>query len=357
MSSAKRLCFWTILIALTIVATVVGLELLVRALDPQAYIHPRYQYSERLSQTLLPSTEMVAALPGAWRFVYTTSEYGFRAPTMAVSNRYDRPNVVVLGDSYSFGNGVNDGEEYPAVLAGLLGACANVVNLGVPGYGLTQEIRLFYEFGQAYDPAIVVLQFSDNDPDDNLFYEVTDIEDGRFVFKADQSLGTFLRKVKNALSESRIQRSQLYNFLRNTAYETFRERHLGQEIGPHGDPRGREALYSALLDLLVRDLDGRGIDVVLFGVGGHLAQFPKIAAKVQALSDEGLVAYLPSEPWFEGESDYATPEGHAWGAKAHRIVAEHTAPALKAILAARADAASRQRLSGGPGLACRAEIG
>jgi hypothetical protein len=116
-------------------------------------------------------------------------------------------------------------------------------------------------------------------------------------------------------------------------------------------------LYSALLDLLVRDLDGRGIDVVLFGVGGHLAQFPKIAAKVQALSDEGLVAYLPSEPWFEGESDYATPEGHAWGAKAHRIVAEHTAPALKAILAARADAASRQRLSGGPGLACRAEIG
>ena len=95
-------------------ATIVGLELLVRALSPQAYIHPRYQYSERLSQTLLPSTKMVAALPGAWRFVYTTSEYGFRAPTMAISNRYDRPNIVVLGDSYSFGNGVNDGEEYPA---------------------------------------------------------------------------------------------------------------------------------------------------------------------------------------------------------------------------------------------------
>src|ERR671918_805828 len=202
MSLGKKLGFWTILIVLTIGVTMVGLELLVRVLSPQATIYPRYQYSERLSQTLFPSTTMVAELPGAWRFVYTTSEYGFRAPTMAISNRYHRPNIVVLGDSYSFGNGVNDGEEYPALLAGLLAEQANVVNLGVPGYGLTQQIRLFYEFGQAYRPAIVLLQFSDNDPDDNLFYRVTDVEDGRFVFKADQSLGTFLRQVKNYLSQS-----------------------------------------------------------------------------------------------------------------------------------------------------------
>ena len=104
MSAARRLCLWTILVLSTTVATVLALELLVRALSPQAYIYPRYQYSERLAQTLLPSTEMVAALPGAWRFVYTTSEYGFRAPTLPVSNRYELPNVVVLGDSYSFGS-------------------------------------------------------------------------------------------------------------------------------------------------------------------------------------------------------------------------------------------------------------
>jgi len=333
MSAGRRLWFWTVLIAGTIVVTLVGLELLVRALSPQPYIHPRYQYSERLAQTLLPSTEMVAALPGAWRFVYTTSEYGFRAPTLAASNRYDRPNIVVLGDSYSFGNGVNDGEEYPAVLARLLGERAQVVNLGVPGYGLTQQIRLFYEFGQVYQPAIVVLQFSDNDPDDNLFYQVTAIQDGRFLFQADQSIGTFLRGVKNYLSRSRIQRSQLYNFVRNTAYETLRKRQVEAALSSHGDPGGSEALYNELLDLLVRDLDRRGIDVVFLGVNGHLAAFPAIAVKVRALAAEELLAYLPSEAWFEGVSDYGTPEGHAWGAKAHRIVAARLAPALRAILA------------------------
>jgi hypothetical protein len=330
MSATRRLRLWTLLIASTVLTTIVGLELLVRALSPQAYIYPRYQYSERLSQTLPPSTEMVAALPGAWRFVYTTSEYGFRAPTLAVSNRYERPNVVVLGDSYSFGNGVNDGEEFPAVLGRLLGERANVVNLGVPGYGLTQQIRLFYEFGQVYDPAIVVLQFSDNDPDDNLFYGVTAVEDGRFVFQADESLGTILRHVKNHLSGSLIQRSQLYNFLRNTAYQTLRERQVEAALSVEGNRRGRQELYNELLDLLVRDLEGRGIDVVFVGVTGHLARLPEIAAKVRALAAEGLLTYLPSEPWFEGVDDYATPEGHAWGAKAHRIVADHLAPALRA---------------------------
>jgi hypothetical protein len=337
MSLGRKLGFWAILIVLTIGVTMVGLELLVRILSPQATIYPRYQYSERLSQSLFPSTTMVAELPGAWRFVYTTSEYGFRAPTMAVSNRYDRPNIVVLGDSYSFGNGVDDGEEYPAVLAGLLADQADVVNLGVPGYGLTQQIRLFYEFGQAYHPAIVLLQFTDNDPDDNLFYRVTAIENGRFVFRTDQSLNTLLRGIKNFLGDSLIQKSQLYNFLRNTAYETMRRRRVATGDGA--------AFYNDLLDLLARDLNRRGIDLVWFGVNDHLGRFPQIAAKVQALADERLLSYLATEPWFEGVTDYGTPEGHAWGAKAHRIVGERLAPALEGMLAARATD-REDRLSG-----------
>jgi hypothetical protein len=337
MSLGRKVGFWAILIVLTIGVTMVGLELLVRILSPQATIYPRYQYSERLSQSLFPSTTMVAELPGAWRFVYTTSEYGFRAPTMAVSNRYDRPNIVVLGDSYSFGNGVDDGEEYPAVLAGLLADRASVVNLGVPGYGLAQQVRLFYEFGQAYDPAIVLLQFTDNDPDDNLFYRVTAIENGRFVFRTDQSLNTLLRGIKNFLGDSLIQKSQLYNFLRNTAYETMRRRRVATGDGA--------AFYNDLLDLLARDLNRRGIDLVWFGVNDHLGRFPQIAAKVQALADERLLSYLATEPWFEGVTDYGTPEGHAWGAKAHRIVGERLAPALEGMLAARATD-REDRLSG-----------
>src|SRR5262249_17457961 len=69
-----------------------------------------------------------------------------------ISNVYDRPNIVVIGDANTFGLGVADGEEFSALLNNALGTEASVVNLGVPGWGLTSEIRAYYEFGRLFDP-------------------------------------------------------------------------------------------------------------------------------------------------------------------------------------------------------------
>ena len=35
----------------------------------------------------------------------------------------------------------------------------DVINLSVAGYGLTQEIRRYYEFGQLFLPSYVILEF------------------------------------------------------------------------------------------------------------------------------------------------------------------------------------------------------
>jgi hypothetical protein len=331
----KQSVSWLILVGIVLLSGIAILEALLRLFAPQPYIYPRYQYSERYGQTLYPSTAMVAERPGHWRFTYTTNEFGLRGPTVAVSNRYDLRNIAVLGDSYSFGNGVNDGEPFPAILADLLVGRANVVNLGVPGYGLSQQIRLYYEFGQVYQPLIVLLQFTNNDPADNLFYRVSKIENGRFVFQRDRSINPILRTIKDFLSNSIIQRSQAYNFVRDHVYEALRARKVArgsnasikQSMISH-----EEQLHNDLLELFVEDLSERGIEVVLFGVNGHLTEFPAILAKVKELDRRRLLTYVASEPWFEGVSDYASPEGHAWGAKAHRIVARELAPMLAAKL-------------------------
>jgi GDSL-like Lipase/Acylhydrolase family len=340
---AKQTLFWSLLVGFVPLCGVVIFEVMLRLFAPQPYIYPRYQYSERYGQVLYPSTVMVAETPGEWRFTYTTSEYGFRAPTVPVSNRYELPNVVVIGDSYSFGIGVDDGQEYPAVLAQLLAGRANVVNLGVPGYGLTQEIRLYYEFGRSFEPAIVLLQFTNNDPDDNLFYRVTDIENERFVFRRDRSISPFLQSVKDFLGRSIVQRSQAYNFVRNIAYETVRERAVvraldqGTNAADRAPTDGREDFHNALLELFVQDLGRRGVEVVLIGVDGHLAQFPRVLAKVEELARRGLLTYVATEPWFRSVSAYASPEGHQWGVTANRIVAEQLAPILAQILSAPAE--------------------
>ena len=92
---------------------------------------------------------------------------------------------------------------------------AEIVNLAVGGFGLTNEIRTFYEFGVLFQPSVVVLQFAANDPDDNFFEKVTTVADGRFRFHVDRSDAGWLGWLKDWLSGSILQRSAAYNFVRN----------------------------------------------------------------------------------------------------------------------------------------------
>jgi len=166
---------------MTLIAALLSLaaaEFLLLRFHPQQYMMPRYRPSPRYGIELPAGQEIVHGVFGRWEYRYTINEFGYRGDAVPISMAYSTPNIVVLGDSNTMGNGVNDGEEYPAVMDRHLAGRFNVVNLGVSGYGLTQQIRYFVEFGQLFDPDIVVIQFASNDPGDNLFDPVTRIENG-----------------------------------------------------------------------------------------------------------------------------------------------------------------------------------
>lgn len=325
----RKLAFTAIMLSLMIAATLVFGELAVRVFFPQPEFYPRYRYSERYGHLLPASARLVNRLPGAWHFVYHTNEYGYRISMPELSNRYDLPNVVVLGDSFTFGFGVNDGEEYSAVLAKQLAGQASIANLGVGSFGLTQEIRTFYEFGLLFQPGVVVLQFCSNDPDDNFYAKVTTVEDGRFRFHRDRSMGSALSALKDRLSGSILQRSAAYNLVRNQVYWSWEARVIEQSVG---DRQRKEAFYNELLTVFAEDLRRRGIRLLLFDVPGQLASWPGIQSHVEALDRGGLLRYLRAEHWFDGVSDYGSPEGHPWGAKGHRVVAGRLVEPLRAAL-------------------------
>ena len=329
----RKVVFPVLMWAIVVVVTLAFLEGLVRIVSPQPELLPRFRTSMRYGHEMVPLADITEQLPGRWRFVYHTNEYGYRAPMPEVSNVYDLPHIVVLGDSNTFGLGVNDGEEYCAVLERMFQGQAEIVNLGVPGFGLTNEIRTFYEFGVLFQPSVVVLQFAGNDPDDNFYENVTTFDDGRFRFHIDRSIGR-LGWLKDWLSGSILQRSAAYNFIRNQAYAYWRERTISTETA-----RAREdkvAFYNKLLRAFAQDLKRRGIALLFFAVTepDNFGVRPGILAEVERLDREGLLHYLPSEPWFAGVSDYGTPEGHAWGAKGHAIVAAHLSQPLRELLAA-----------------------
>jgi hypothetical protein len=92
---------------------------------------------------------------------------GHRGDEMPVRKPAGERRILILGDSVTFGWGVNQGEEFPARLETLLREQNNVVwrviNAGVNGYNSEQEAIFFATEGIAYEPDIVILVYVAND--------------------------------------------------------------------------------------------------------------------------------------------------------------------------------------------------
>jgi hypothetical protein len=116
---------------------------------------------------------------------HATNSLGFRGPEFAVSNQDGRlaatkpagtVRLVFLGDSFTFGEGVRDGDTYPARTAALLqqehpsgSPRFESYNLGVGGYNTTQELALLEHVGLTLLPDCVVLGYVLNDAEPPLF--------------------------------------------------------------------------------------------------------------------------------------------------------------------------------------------
>jgi lysophospholipase L1-like esterase len=79
--------------------------------------------------------------------------------------------IVVMGDSITWGHGVNQAERYSDLLLALLqrkGLPVEVLNLAVSGYGTDQAYLLFRSEEHRYCPDLVLFGFYENDLRENL---------------------------------------------------------------------------------------------------------------------------------------------------------------------------------------------
>lgn len=93
---------------------------------------------------------------------------GFRGGPVSVEKPPGTRRILVLGDSNSFGYGVEEEQRYSDLLAGSLPKGYEVLNFGVFGYGTDQAALLFERNGLMFKPDIVVLGFSAGDVSDNM---------------------------------------------------------------------------------------------------------------------------------------------------------------------------------------------
>ncbi|MEO6711188.1 MAG: SGNH/GDSL hydrolase family protein, partial [Planctomycetota bacterium] len=107
----------------------------------------------------------VRALVTTVEFSYRASinSLGFRDPKTSLGKLPGSRRLLFLGDSMTWGWGVDDGERFTDLLAADLPTGFEVFNTAVPGYGTDQEFWTLEERGDSLAPDFVVLVFIFND--------------------------------------------------------------------------------------------------------------------------------------------------------------------------------------------------
>jgi len=99
----------------------------------------------------------------------TTNSHGFRGPDIPVEKAAGVFRLALLGDSFTFGWGVEEPSTFARVIERELnqllpnGPRVEVLNLGVPGYSSFQEVALLKDLGAKFQPDAVLVYYVEND--------------------------------------------------------------------------------------------------------------------------------------------------------------------------------------------------
>jgi lysophospholipase L1-like esterase len=180
-------------------------------------------------------------------FFVSTNEMGLRGRPVPPKGKAVR--ILAIGDSCTFGIGVDDDLTWPAQMEKVLnqtgGGGFEVINAGVPGYSAFQGLRYLAERGLSLQPDIVIAGFGFNDS--SSWASRSDFEVAR---------GTTLRGW-----DQELMRSRLYVALHNIA-QWIRPPRIPVE--GFGHPRLSAKEFSATLLKMHSVLRSRGVRLILF---------------------------------------------------------------------------------------------
>lgn len=163
-------------ITISVISTFISLLIIEFALRSfgyaPTYFYPRYLFipDSNLGYKIKPLFKTKHCL-GEFKVDININSRGLR-DTEDFIQEENGLRILALGDSFTFGIGVNQQATYPNQLEEAIraqGINCEVINAGIPGYGTRQEVAFFKNYGLEYAPKIVILGFlMANDAEDNL---------------------------------------------------------------------------------------------------------------------------------------------------------------------------------------------
>jgi hypothetical protein len=164
--------FFSIIIAvlLSFLVAFALAEVAVRLISPQSVGPKQFAFTPELGAIPVPHQHGVENSPGVYRFTYHNNSLGWRGRREYREAKQTDYRVLFLGDSFTYGVGVNDDQTFAALVEKALRAdlmSVEVINAGCPGKGTDYELKLFQTLGRKFHSDLTVLGFYPNDFQDN----------------------------------------------------------------------------------------------------------------------------------------------------------------------------------------------
>ncbi len=254
--------------------------------------------------------------------ILNTNSKGFRGKKdFPYSKNKEKLRILILGDSFTFGDEVSDDETYAYYLQEML-PHTEVINMGVHGYGHDQMLILFKEEGVKYQPDIVILGFLPLDMPRNLL-TFRDFAKPRFVLETGQLklTGTPVPRPEDILQWdwTRPRILDLFSLIRHKI-----RRFSGLQ------KKEMEDITTAILMDLIRSIESIHATPILV----YLPRAREIAIDIAVTQDEAYMSSLcqlnenakcfSTRPYFAekmAKGETFKLKGH-WEPAGHRTVAE-----------------------------------
>jgi len=235
----KKIFFLFLFVFLILLSSFVLMELILRKIN--------YPYDNIAVSKPSPDTETLAFNPlTAWSYPektvlhdffmdYYFDQYGIRAAKAERQIDFNKPRLVFIGCSITFGEGVSYEDSYPAVIGRLLDNQYEIINLGVQGYGADQAYLRLKQYVNDLRPSIVVYTFIPDhllrniNFDRRMYFRSMYFPASKSIFQVKNQSLSLYRSVKRTEDLDRLRLRTLLTF----SYDYFREKHwkkTGQDL-------------------------------------------------------------------------------------------------------------------------------
>jgi hypothetical protein len=147
--------------AAAFMAVFVAAELTARAIYHPENLDTVIRFDKILGWSLKPgATYRSVDSQGHFSYNIRINSLGLRERPISLVKTAGKRRVLLIGDSVTFGTGVDAGWRFSDFIQRALKDDIEVINAGVPGWGTDQELIYYESFGRRLDPDIVVVTFT-----------------------------------------------------------------------------------------------------------------------------------------------------------------------------------------------------